>query len=88
MDVGVRSRTSGTTTKWAHEYAQQRMSEITQKYFSRAVGANVSLARREMVTAATSSHRYFGHHYEGLAQRARAANGLKDARCRQDRDGC
>jgi ribosomal subunit interface protein len=27
------------------EYAQQRMAEITQKYFSRAVGANVTFGR-------------------------------------------
>jgi ribosomal subunit interface protein len=28
-----------------HEYAQQRIAEITQKYFSRAVGANVTFGR-------------------------------------------
>jgi ribosomal subunit interface protein len=30
------------TSESLHEYAQQRMSEITEKYFSRAVGANVT----------------------------------------------
>jgi ribosomal subunit interface protein len=33
------------TSESVHEYAQQRMAEITQKYFSRAVGANVTFGR-------------------------------------------
>jgi ribosomal subunit interface protein len=33
------------TSESLHEYAQQRMAEITQKYFSRAVGANVTFGR-------------------------------------------
>jgi ribosomal subunit interface protein len=33
------------TSESVHEYAQQRMAEITQKYFSRSVGANVTFGR-------------------------------------------
>jgi ribosomal subunit interface protein len=33
------------TSESVHEYAQQRMAEISQKYFSRAVGANVTFGR-------------------------------------------
>jgi ribosomal subunit interface protein len=33
------------TSESVHEYAQQRMAEITQKYFSRAVGADVTFGR-------------------------------------------
>jgi ribosomal subunit interface protein len=33
------------TSESVHQYAQQRMAEITQKYFSRAVGANVTFGR-------------------------------------------
>jgi ribosomal subunit interface protein len=33
------------TSESVREYAQQRMAEITQKYFSRAVGANVTFGR-------------------------------------------
>jgi ribosomal subunit interface protein len=33
------------TSESVHEYAQQRIAEITQKYFSRAVGANVTFGR-------------------------------------------
>jgi len=33
------------TSESVHEYAQQRMAEITLKYFSRAVGANVTFGR-------------------------------------------
>jgi ribosomal subunit interface protein len=33
------------TSESVHEFAQQRMAEITQKYFSRAVGANVTFGR-------------------------------------------
>jgi ribosomal subunit interface protein len=33
------------TSESLHEYAQERMAEITQKYFSRSVGANVTFGR-------------------------------------------
>jgi len=33
------------TSESVHQYAQQRIEEITQKYFSRAVGANVTFGR-------------------------------------------
>jgi ribosomal subunit interface protein len=33
------------TSESVHQYAQERMAEITQKYFSRAVGANVTFGR-------------------------------------------
>jgi ribosomal subunit interface protein len=33
------------TSESVREYAQQRMAEITQKYFARAVGANVTFGR-------------------------------------------
>jgi ribosomal subunit interface protein len=33
------------TSESVREYAQQRISEITQKYFSRSVGANVTFGR-------------------------------------------
>jgi ribosomal subunit interface protein len=33
------------TSQSVHEYAEQRMAEITEKYFSRAVGANVTFGR-------------------------------------------
>jgi ribosomal subunit interface protein len=33
------------TSESVHEYAQQRIAEITQKYFSRALGANVTFGR-------------------------------------------
>jgi ribosomal subunit interface protein len=33
------------TSESLHEFAQQRMAEITQKYFSRAVGADVTFGR-------------------------------------------
>src|SRR5690242_12049454 len=33
------------TSESVHQYAQQRMTEITQKYFSRSVGANVTFSR-------------------------------------------
>jgi len=33
------------TSESVHQYAQQRMTEITQKYFSRSVGANVTFGR-------------------------------------------
>jgi ribosomal subunit interface protein len=33
------------TSESVHEFAQQRMAEMTQKYFSRAVGANVTFGR-------------------------------------------
>lgn len=44
MDVRVASH-QVDTSEAVHEYAQQRMAEITQKYFSRAVGANVTFGR-------------------------------------------
>jgi ribosomal subunit interface protein len=33
------------TSESVHQYAQERIAEITQKYFSRAVGANVTFGR-------------------------------------------
>jgi ribosomal subunit interface protein len=33
------------TSESLHDYAQQRMAEISEKYFSRAVGANVTFGR-------------------------------------------
>ncbi len=44
MDVRVADHQVDTSES-VHEYAQQRMAEITQKYFSRAVGANVTFGR-------------------------------------------
>ena len=44
MDVRVANHQVDTSES-VHEYAQQRMAEITQKYFSRAVGANVTFGR-------------------------------------------
>ena len=41
MDVRVADHQVDTSES-LHEYAQQRMSEITEKYFSRAIGANVT----------------------------------------------
>ena len=44
MDVRVANHQVDTSES-VHEYAQQRMAEITQKYFSRSVGANVTFGR-------------------------------------------
>ena len=44
MDVRVADHQVDTSGS-VREYAQQRMAEITQKYFSRAVGANVTFGR-------------------------------------------
>ena len=44
MDVRVADHQVDTSES-VHEYAQQRIAEITQKYFSRAVGANVTFGR-------------------------------------------
>ena len=44
MDVRVADHQVDTSES-VREYAQQRMAEITQKYFSRAVGANVTFGR-------------------------------------------
>ena len=44
MDVRVADHQVDTSES-VHEYAQQRMAEITQKYFSRSVGANVTFGR-------------------------------------------
>ena len=44
MDVRVADHQVDTSES-VHEYAQQRMAEITQKYFSRAVRANVTFGR-------------------------------------------
>ena len=44
MDVRVADHQVDTSES-VHEYAQQRMAEITQKYFSRAVGADVTFGR-------------------------------------------
>ena len=44
MDVRVANHQVDTSGS-VHEYAQARMAEITQKYFSRAVGANVTFGR-------------------------------------------
>ena len=44
MDVRVADHQVDTSES-VHEYAQQRMSEITQKYFSRAVGASVTFGK-------------------------------------------
>ena len=44
MDVRVADHQVDTSES-LHEYAQQRMAEISQKYFARAVGANVTFGR-------------------------------------------
>ena len=44
MDVRVADHQVDTSES-VREYAQQRISEITQKYFSRSVGANVTFGR-------------------------------------------
>ena len=44
MDVRVADHQVDTSES-VHAYAQQRMAEVTQKYFSRAVGANVTFGR-------------------------------------------
>ena len=44
MDVRVADHQVDTSES-LHEFAQQRMAEITQKYFSRAVGADVTFGR-------------------------------------------
>ncbi len=44
MDVRVADHQVDTSES-VHEHAQRRMAEITQKYFSRAVGANVTFGR-------------------------------------------
>ena len=44
MDVRVADHQVDTSES-VHEHAQQRMAEITQKYFSRAVGADVTFGR-------------------------------------------
>ena len=44
MDVRVADHQVDTSES-VHEYAQARMAEITQKYFSRSVGANVTFGR-------------------------------------------
>lgn len=44
MDVRVADH-QVDTSETVHEYAQQRMAEISEKYFSRAVGANVTFGR-------------------------------------------
>ena len=44
MDVRVADHQVDTSES-VHQYAQQRIEEITRKYFSRAVGANVTFGR-------------------------------------------
>ena len=44
MDIRV-SDHQVDTSESLHDHAQQRMAEITQKYFSRAVGADVTFGR-------------------------------------------
>ncbi len=44
MDVRVADHQVDTSES-VHEHAQQRMAEISQKYFARAVGANVTFGR-------------------------------------------
>ena len=44
MDVRVADHQVDTSES-VHEYAQQRMAEITRKYFSRSIGANVTFGR-------------------------------------------
>ena len=44
MDVRVADHQVDTSES-LHDYAQQRMAEISEKYFARAVGANVTFGR-------------------------------------------
>ncbi len=73
MDVRVADHQVDTSES-VREYAQQRMAEITQKYFSRAVGANVTFGRGadngyscDIVAPVAS-----GRRSQGLAYRARS----------------
>ena len=85
MDVRVAGHQVDTGES-LREHAQRRVAEITEKYFSRSVGANVTFGKgpNNDFTCDIVAPVVAGHGAEGVAQRARGADGVQRRR-RPDR---